>query len=158
MSGDLNRYKLLLLDTGPLLLYLVGFYNAKYLSKFNYDSQDHALLVDFLKDREIVVTPQVLAEISNLANSRLNEADFSKFLSNSINIIMRAREDYIEKDQILKRADEVAKFGITDTSLIEASSSGNSRLLLTSDGKLFYYCSGNNIPVIHINSLKNLII
>ncbi len=50
MSGDLLRYKFLLLDTGPLLLYLVGFYNTKYLSIINY-----------------------------------------------INILMNAREDYIEK-------------------------------------------------------------
>jgi len=115
------------------------------------------LLVDFLKSREIVVTPQVLAEVSNLANNRLKEANISNFLTNSINILMNAHEDYIEKDKILKRANEVAKFGITDTSLIEASSSDSSRLLLTSDEKLFYYCSGNDIPAIHLNSLKNLI-
>jgi len=70
---------------------------------------------------------------------------------------MNAREDYIEKDKILKRANEVAKFGITDTSLIEASSSGSSRLLLTSDEKLFYYCSEKEIPVIQLNSLKNIL-
>jgi rRNA-processing protein FCF1 len=157
MSGDLLRDKFLLLDTGPILLYLVGFYNTKYLSKINYNSQDHALLVDFLKSREIVITPQVLAEVSNLANNRLKEANFSNFLTNSINILMNAHEDYIEKDKILKRANEVAKFGITDTSLIEASSSDSSRLLLTSDEKLFYYCTGNDIPAIHLNSLKNLI-
>jgi rRNA-processing protein FCF1 len=157
MSGDLLRYKFLLLDTGPLLLYLVGFYNTKYLSIINYNSQDHALLVDFLKYREIVVTPQVLAEVSNLANKRLKEANFSNFFINSINILMNAREDYIEKDKILKRADEVAKFGITDTSLIEASARDSSRMLLTSDEKLFYYCSGNDIPAIHLNSLKNMV-
>ena len=80
MSGDLLRYKSLLLDTGPLLLYLVGFYNTKYLSNINYNSQDHALLVDFLKYREIVVTPQVLAEVSNLANNRLKDAVSHKFI------------------------------------------------------------------------------
>jgi rRNA-processing protein FCF1 len=157
MSVDLLGYKFLLLDTGPLLLYLVGFYNNKYLPSINYSSQDHALLVDFLNYREIVVTPQVLAEVSNLANKRLREANFSNFIINSINILMNAREDYVEKGKILKRADEVAKFGITDTSLIEASARGSNRLLLTSDERLFYYCSGNDIPAIHLNSLKNLI-
>ena len=157
MSGDLLRYKFLLLDTGPLLLYLVGSYNTKYLSIINYNSQDHALLVDFLKYREIVFTPQVLAEVSNLANKRLKETNFSNFVLNSINILMNAREDYIEKDKILKRTNEVPKFGITDTSLIEASARDSSRLLLTSDEKLFYYCSGKDIPAIHLNFMKNLV-
>lgn len=148
------RYKFVLLDTGPLLLYLVGSYNNQYLSKIDYKSQDYVLLVDFLKSREIVVTPQVLAEVSNLANKRLKEANFSSFFINSINILIKSREDYIEKDKIIKKSKEVADFGITDTSLIEASASSRGRLLVTSDAKLFYYCSGNDIPVIHLDSLK----
>jgi len=158
MSGDLLRYKSVLLDTGPLLLYLVGFYNNKYLSKIDYTSQDYALLVDFFISREIVVTPHVLAEASNLAKSRLKEANFSSFFMNSINILINSSEEYVEKDKILKRSKEVAKLGITDTSLIEASTRGRGLLLVTSDARLFHYCSRNDIPIIHLDSLKNLII
>ncbi len=85
MDEKIFRFKEILMDTGPLLLYLIGFYSINDLRRFNYDKKDFILLIEFLKNfRQIFVTPQVLAEASNIAKSRLKEEKFSGFINSSI--------------------------------------------------------------------------
>ena len=69
--NDFFKFKEVIIDTNVLLLLLMGLYNKKELVKLNY-KEELALLVEFLRnfDRK-VVTPQVLAEISNLAENKL---------------------------------------------------------------------------------------
>ena len=70
--NDFFKFKEVIIDTNVLLLLLMGLYNKKELVKLNYKEEELALLVEFLRnfDRK-VVTPQVLAEISNLAENKL---------------------------------------------------------------------------------------
>lgn len=150
MDEKIFKLKEIVIDTGPLLLYLIGFYGIIDLRRFNYDKKDFILLVEFLKNfKRIFVTPQVLAEVSNLAKSRLKEERFSGFINSSIVPLLDLKEEYIEKNEILKRA-ELPKFGMTDTSLIGATK--RNKLLLTDDGPLFWYCNGKDMPVIHLGA------
>ena len=113
------------------------------------------MLVEFLKNfKKIFVTPQVLAEASNLAKSRLKEERFSGFINYSIGLLLYMGEVYIEKNEIFKRT-ELPKFGMTDTSLIGATE--RNKLLLTDDCPLFWYCNGKDVPVIHLERIKSLI-
>ena len=152
---DFFKFKEIIIDANVLLPLLIGLYNKRELGKFNYREEDFALLVEFLRnfDRK-VVTPQVLAEISNLAATKL-KAKFPDFIKNSIRTLMTLKERYMNKNDILQKEKEVQDFGITDTSLIEAVN--RDRLLLTADGTLFGYCSNNKIPVIHLDTLPSLL-
>lgn len=156
MDEKIFKFKEIIIDTGPLLLYLIGFYGIIDFRRFNYDKKDFILLVEFLKNfKKIFVTPQVLAEVSNLAKSRLKEERFSGFINSSIAPLLDLGEEYIEKNEILKRV-ELPKFGMTDTSLIGATE--RNKLLLTDDGPLFWYCNGKDMPVIHLERIKSLIL
>ena len=147
-----SSFKEIVIDTGPLLLCLIGFYSINDLKWFNYDKKDFILLVEYLKNfKKIFITPQVLAEASNLAKSRLKKEKFSAFINSSIDPLLGLGEEYIEKNEILKRI-ELPKFGITDTSLISVID--RDKLLLTDDGPLFYYCDGKNVPVIHLEMIR----
>ena len=155
MSERIFKFVDVIFDTGPLLLYLIGSYDINALRLFNYNGKDFYLLFEFLKNfKRIFITPQVLAEASNLAKSRLKEERFSGFISSSTAPLMSLGEEYVEKNEILKRK-ELPKFGITDASLIGVAE--RNKLLLTDDGPLFWYCNGKNVPVIHLERLGCLI-
>jgi len=129
---------------------------ARVKFRISIDKKDFILLVEFLKNfKKIFVTPQVLAEASNLAKKRLKEERFPGFINSSIAPLLGLGEEYIAKNEILKRT-ELSKFGITDTSLIGVTE--RNKLLLTDDGPLFWYCNGKNVPVIHLERIKSLIL
>ena len=156
MSLEWYRYKKIVIDTGPLLLYLVGFYRIKDLEHFGYKDRDLLLLNEFLKNfSEILVTPHVLAEMSDLAESRLNKR-FSSFMFTSFDRLYALGEEYITKNEILGRKNCVSKFGIADVASIGVSE--KNILFLTADGPLYYYCKSIEIPVIHLNELDFLIL
>jgi hypothetical protein len=61
-------------------------------------------------------------------------------------------EEYA-KDEILKMS-ELPRFGITDTSLIGLMA--RNKLLLTDDAPLFWYCTGKDMPAVHLDGIKSL--
>jgi hypothetical protein len=155
MNPRLSRFREIVIDTGPLLLYLVGSYDKRYLSRFSYDEYEFLLLIRYLSSfKKVYVTPQVLAEASNLARRRLKEEQYSIFIRRSIVLLVGLWEEYVAKDEILKRS-ELPRFGITDASLL--STVDRDKLLLTDDAPLFWYCAGKDMPVMHLDGIKSLI-
>jgi hypothetical protein len=155
MNPRLSRFREMVLDTGPLLLYLVGSYDKRYLSRFGYDENEFLLLIRFLSSfKKVYVTPQVLAEASNLAKRRLKEEYYPIFIRRSIVLLVGLWEEYVAKDEIIKRS-ELPRFGITDASLL--STVDRDKLLLTDDAPLFWYCAGKDLPVMHLDGIKSLI-
>lgn len=155
MNPRLSRFREIVIDTGPLLLYLVGSYDKRYLSRFSYDEHEFLLLIRFLsRFKKVIVTPQVLAEASNLAKRRLKEEHYPIFICRSIILLVGIWEEYVAKDEILKRS-ELARFGITDASLL--STVDRDKLLLTDDAPLFWYCAGKDLPAMHLDGIKSLI-
>jgi hypothetical protein len=151
----LLRYKKLVLDTGPLLLYLIGLFSQKDLSLFGYDQQQFYHLFQFISGKDVFVTPQVLAEASDLAKNELKSKKFSKFIHQSISPLCSLNEEYVKKDNILKKIKVLSDFGISDTSLICVAE--KDILLLTTDFPLYGYCQNNKIPVTHLDGLVGLI-
>jgi hypothetical protein len=155
MNPRLSRFREIVIDTGPLLLYLVGSYDKRYLSRFGYDENEFLLLIRFLSSfKKVYVTPQVLAEASNLAKRRLKEEYYPIFIRRSIGLLVGLWEEYVAKDEIIKRS-ELPRFGITDASLL--STVDRDKLLLTDDAPLFWYCAGKDLPAMHLDGIKSLI-
>ena len=80
MSKKLKiKKKPIITDTGPLLLLLIGAYDKNTIKGFKrlsmYDSVDFDLLLEFVAKRKVMVTPQVLAEVSNFAKELKNNPD-----------------------------------------------------------------------------------
>jgi len=147
------NFREIVIDTGPLLLFLVGFYHPKSLGKFNYKEHEFIILIEFLKNfPKRLVTPHVLTEVSNLTKIRLGEY-FPEFIRASIKHLDSVEEEYVSKDEIIKR-DDLPKFGITDASLLELADKG--KLLLTEDAPLFYYCGNKGLPVVHLDTITSL--
>lgn len=71
-----TKKKPIITDTNPLLLLLIGSYDKNTIKGFKrlakYDSVDFDLLLDFVAKSKVMVTPQVLAEVSNFAKELKN--------------------------------------------------------------------------------------
>lgn len=144
-----------LLDTGPLLQVLVGLYNPKKLNKIGISLDNFYLLHSFIQPfQKKIVTPHVLAELSNLAKIRLKD-DFGELIKFSIWFLSRTNEEMIPKETILKEENLklLMDFGITDTAISLATN--KDRLILTNDGPFFAYCSNKKIPVLHTDQIFN---
>jgi len=63
-----------------------------------------------------VITPHVLAEVSNLAEKQ--PMNFGDFIKSCVKAMEGIDEVYISKEKILDTK-EVLKFGVADTSLLE---------------------------------------
>ncbi|MCX9010568.1 MAG: hypothetical protein OIN66_05530 [Candidatus Methanoperedens sp.] len=134
MSKKLSgRWKAIVIDTSPLLLLLMGLYDRKAIDGFKrlseYDCDDYDLLFQFVARRKLIVTPQVLSEVSNFARGLKNK--FSEFIVENRSTLERIDEKYIPKTDILT-SQEVVNFGFTDISIILAAKENNA-LVLTDD-------------------------
>ncbi len=147
----------IIVDTGPLVLLLAGYYNYDLIGKSKLTAEftkgDFDILTSFLsKFRKIIVTPHVLAELSNLINTRVNKSDFADFIERIIEKLSDFKEAYVQKDEIISR-EELKKVGITDTGILLACERDNN-LILTKDFQFKGLCISKGLPVIHFDSLR----
>lgn len=160
---DFSKYDRVIIDTGPLLSVLFGLYeHRKKLDDINdYDYKmeidDFVLvknfLMNFLEKSGVFITPEVLAEISNLSKTKMKEFFYDFICFSKIKLLQELKEAYINKDIILSN-DKLLKYGFTDISLIEATKNNKGSLLLTSDRALYGYCIKNKIPAVTIEELR----
>lgn len=148
----LDKGQVIVIDTSPLLLLLMGLYDKNAINNFKrlseYDSDDYDLLYQFVAKRKIIVTPQVLSEVSNFADQLKNR--FSEFIEENRPNLEKIDEKYITKAEILT-SPEVIKFGFTDTSIILAAKENNA-LVLTDDFPLCNICKRNGLDAKHMKT------
>ncbi len=151
-----DRRQPIITDTSPLLLLLMGLYDENAIAKFKrlseYNSDDYKLLLQFTAKRKIIVTPQVLSEVSNFAN-RLKPNKFSEFIEENKPILEKIDEKYIPKTDILA-SQEIVKFGFTDTSIILAAKENNA-LVLTDDFPLSGLCKKIGVDTMHMMEIRS---
>lgn len=156
MSTKTGRRKPVLVDSSPLLLLLVGTFDESLVERFKrlsgYDSSDFDLLVQFLAGRRVLVTPGVLAEVSNMA-MQLGREGFQRLVDRNIQGLRQMGESYVTKDIILE-APELKKVGVTDTSLVIAARH-NDWEILTADHPLCSRCRTAGIDVTHMMELQS---
>lgn len=155
MSKKLSdKTKPILADTSPLLLLLMGLYDKNAIEEFKrlskYDSDAYDLLFQFVAKRKIIVTPQVLSEVSNFAKE-LKPNRFSEFIEGNRSTLEKIFEKYIPKTEILA-SKEVLKFGFTDTSIILAARENNA-IVLTDDFPLLGICKRVGLDAKHMNEI-----
>ena len=152
-----DKYKPIITDTSPLLLFLMGSYDKNAIEDFKrlekYDSVDYDLLFQFLAKRKIIVTPQVLSEVSNFAKE-LKQNRFSEFLEENRSILEKINEKYIPKTEVLS-SQEVLKFGFTDASIILAAEENNA-VVLTDDFPLYNICNKKGLAATHMIEIQSL--
>lgn len=147
--------KNIVIDTIPLLLFLVGTYDTKLISEFKrtnaYVTDDFKILRQFLVYTKIIsVTPGVLSEVSNFVEE-LKDNLFSELLKRNIAVLKKMNELHIPKDNILE-SKEVYKFGFTDTSIFLAAKN-NSAVILTGERPLWSYCQNLGIGAHHLDDI-----
>jgi len=146
----------ILIDTNLLLLYLIGMFDENYINRFKrtkkYSIDDFKIVKNIINYfRKIIVTPQILAEISNLSKD-IKDPFLSKYFSKLIDIIKDSEELYINKNDLLKPL-LLPKYGFTDVSIIESADVHN-HLIFTDDFPLSGYLCKYEMDVFNFNHIR----
>ena len=147
----------ILLDTSILLLFYVGAYSREEITRFKrtrkFTIEDHDLLVRILRyfDNRIT-TPNILTEVSNLANQlpQHHKSGFFMKFASGINLL---HEQYISSSDIAER-DEFLRFGLTDTGIVQLVQ--GRYLVLTDDFRLSQYLASLRVDVVNFNHIRTL--
>jgi len=104
--------------------------NIKSIANIPFEENKAKLLALMLKEKTKIITPQVLAEISNHAKNNIKQID--SFLLNTKEEILQYEEEYTKKETILSDP-SLFRFGITDIRLLKIGN--KNRTLLTGEQK-----------------------
>jgi rRNA-processing protein FCF1 len=149
------RKKGVLIDANLLLLLGIGTLNQDYIPKFKrtnrYVVEDFLTLTSFLSlFTKVVTTPNILTEVSNLANSLTGNyrVQFGAILSQLIEVL---EENYLASQSVANTY-ELYHFGLSDSTILKLVK--EQYLLLTDDLKLSHYAMGNGIDVVNFNHIR----
>lgn len=146
-----------MLDANLLLLLVVGTFDRARITTFKrlniFAREDFDLLVAIVaKFRRLVVTPNVLTEVSNLAGSlpsNVIDACFRTFG----NAIMAADEVTIPSASVATLP-EFRRFGLTDATIVQVAAAPV--LILTVDLDLANHLASRSLPVLNFNHIRYL--
>jgi len=146
-------------DTELLVLLAVGRYDETYIPAFKrtagFTSEDYEILSGFLaRFRSLVLSPQVLAELSNYSY-QIPEARLSVFLNTLIELVSRMTEVHVPKDEIITHG-SFRKVGATDAGLIICCTEG-SYLLLSKDRRLCGLARQVGVDALHFDELRGYV-
>ncbi len=155
----LSRYrrKGALIDTNLLLVYFLGSLDVKEIPKYKrtkmYTEEDFYILSKIITYMEnIVTTPSILTEISNLS-WQLPEHILKKYTGVFVRGINALQEDYLPSKEISK-TNEIHRFGITDAGIF--LSAKDRYLVITDDFRLSQYLQFQKIDVINFNHIRSI--
>ena len=156
--GDATRSfhkKSLLIDSNLLLLFFIGLYDRTRIGKFKRTAQftveDFECLEDFAGQfKEIITTPNILTEVSNLMGHLPDEIRYS-FHQQFAHDLRNLHEHYTPSRE-LGGEKSFPKFGLTDTAILRAAS--RECLVLTDDFRLAQYLGSRNVEFINFNHLR----
>ncbi len=145
------------IDSNLLLLLVVGLVSPALVPKFKrtrtFTTKDHALLLHLVGQfAQVVTTPNVLTEVSNLANS-LDAGNREKFGQSFARAAQELAEHYIVSKSAV-RSEMHDRFGLTDTAIVELC--GKGFLLLTDDFPLAGYAGSKGLDVINFNHIRDI--
>jgi len=148
----------LLVDTNLLLLFLVGAYERGYIRTFKrtqqYTEEDFDLLAGLIPQfHRIVVTPHILAELSNISLAMKGDRVFAYFAV-LVEVLREAREVHTDKDVLLGH-EWLPRVGFTDLSILEVSKR-HDYLVLTDDLKAVALLGSEGCDVINLNHVRQL--
>lgn len=144
------------IDTEPLILYVVGMINKNYIGQSRktsiYNRLDFELLQNAIGNiSNLLVPPNVWTETDNHLNNIVGQYNFI-YYELLKNFIANSTEKYIKTNNIINES-TFSLLGITDTILLKlAKTTGN---LITADSKLSNYARSNGINVYDLKEVVN---
>ena len=163
LAATIQKYrsKGIIVDTNLLILYFVGGFDISYIEKFQrvknkgYTKEDYEALVRLLScfDR-LLVTPHIIAEVSNLSFKDETSSGFVGYFKSVMDLLLKADEQYIHKD-ILLRMPHCAKFGFTDMSIVEFAQQEDLPVI-TDDFKLHGLLTNAGVASINMDVIRAL--
>lgn len=150
-----NLTKQILIDSNLLLLLYIGYISEDFIGKFKrtqkYTSEDFWLLVRLLGSaQKIFVTPNILTEVSNLANalSGSYREQFSAIFAEGIQLL----DEESTSSAVVSRSAPFSRFDLTDAAIIDVLRA--EMTLLTDDLALAVYVSAQGGNAINFNNLR----
>ncbi|CAN5297022.1 hypothetical protein BH23BAC1_BH23BAC1_48190 [soil metagenome] len=139
------KNKFITLDTNIFLLLVIGSYNISHVKKFKrtntFTENDYYLLLKLIKSSQIILTPNIITEASNLLESYHEEK--IKIGLIALKKIIKSFEEKFEYSDILSEMDSFLKFGLTDSSINRLCRSGV--IAITVDLPLFGFLSSQSL-------------
>jgi len=155
-SQIFNKYrnKGIIVDANLLLILYVGFVKRELIGKnkktTNYTPIDFDLLSNFVSKFTIrVTTPNILTEVSNLANSLKGDYKLS-FADIFVNDFKILDEKYIKSSDVDR--EKFHTFGLTDLGIINLAK--DKYLLLTDDFALCTYAQSQGVDTFNFNHIR----
>jgi len=158
LAQELRRYAAhgVVVDANLLLLLLIGSFDRKQISRNKrlqtFSPEDFDLLVEVLKGfARIVITPNILTEVSNLSNA-IAEPEKASYFAGMASVLTTLQEEYVPSGRAL--ANRWARFGLTDAAIAEIAK--NQYLVLTDDLRLSHALQTDGIATINFNQLRDV--
>jgi len=149
-----HQKKDLLIDTNLLIVLLVGNTSEEFIAKVKptrtYTVQDYRLLIKLIKSFNVVTTPHILTEASNLCE-KIEKFYKEKIFKNFSEIIFKLIEiPFAAKEATLTPV--FLKFGLTDAVVFKLAKQG--LVVLTDDFELHHYILGNGGTAANMNLFR----
>jgi len=145
-----------IVDTNLLVVYMVGLFDRKLVPAFSrtkgYSSEDFDVLARLMAQcRAVFVTPQVLAELSNLTPDS-TDPRLVGYFETIIQVLWKTREEYVPKEQMLG-SDLLPRIGFTDLSILQAAKK-HGLLVLTDDLKAAKCLRDAGVDVLNMDAVR----
>jgi rRNA-processing protein FCF1 len=155
-----NRYvsKGIIVDTNVFLLYLAVKCDRRFARSWtriqDFEEKDYDLIVTYLGPfvRQIV-TPQIIAEVSNLWPNYELPRD-KAFIDGAIELIVECSEHHTRLESLVENR-WLSRIGFTDVSICEAARRLD-YLVLSTDFELVGRMEKDGLPVVNFNHLRPL--
>jgi hypothetical protein len=150
----------IILDTNILHLLLVGIYDKNYIASCElvchiYTPQDFDILGEILRyfQPAIIITPTVLAEISNQSKIKVKDPHFHIYLQRMIDKLKQCKEINFPLEKLLRINMALLRdFGFTDMSIIEIAKEINAVIL--TDEVAMHARFNTSMPIIKFSHIK----
>jgi len=148
------RSKGVLIDTNLLVLLLVGTVNKQRIPKFKrtaaFEIEDYELLVRLIEwFGQVLATPHVLAQVSDLTDLYGNELDAVRILFKNL---VRQIEERFDASPIVVDDPLFMRLGLTDAAIATVCAQGN--LVLTADLPLQVALQERGFDALNFNHIR----
>lgn len=148
----------LIIDTNILILFLIGSYDDNYICSCEltkkYTQKDFELLKKIISFfNAVLITPYVIAELSNLSRKKITECKRIAYFKTVIKFLETTSEENPSLTSLLGcKIKLIEEFGFTDMAIFNLSKNKNIPIL-TDDGPFFHY-SYSKTPTIKFEHIK----
>lgn len=121
--------KPLIIDTNVLLLLFIGIFNKDFIERCSltsgkYSPDDFETLKQVIRyfKSEVIITPYILTEVSNLSKTNIKDPYFHIYFAKITDILRHYQEHHITLENLLKIDFKLlSRFGFPDMSIVEVA-------------------------------------